>query len=147
MVFAADSWNGNASQTVQQPAPTLSAADDQFADPAIVLSSTDGTGSPPGGQPHWLKSIQQLTEIESSPIKQPSTTQPLYPMPSMYSRQPVTHSRMPFAQNVHMNQPGRLIVGGSCRFGQYQQQILVIVLDSFVLFIFYMISFFDFLCA
>ncbi|XP_067937151.1 mucin-4-like [Watersipora subatra] len=104
------SWNGS-SQTPHQPIQTHSSLDEQFADPAIVsgcLSLTDASGSPPGVQPHWLKSIQQLTEMDSSPVKQPSTSQP-HAMPSvqpMYNRAPTTHSRMPFAQNLHMSQPG-----------------------------------------
>lgn len=109
----AGSWNGNTSQTLQQPIPTANSVEDQFTDPAIVsgcLSATDASGSPPGMQPHWLRSIQQLTEIDSSPIKQPTSTQPVHPMPNnvpaMYSRQPATHSRMPFAQNLHLSQPG-----------------------------------------
>lgn len=103
-----DSWNGHSQQ---QSMPTNgSGVDDQFSDPAIVSGclSSDGSGSPPGVQPHWLKSIQQLTEVESSPVKQPSSTQPIHSMsnmPLMYGRQPATHSRMPFAQNSSVQMP------------------------------------------
>lgn len=116
LCFYLASWNGN----ISQPQHTVLgghavSVDDQFADPAIVsgcLSSTETSSSPPGVQPHWLKSIQQLTEFESSPVKQPSLTSQqlshsMPNMPSMYNRQPATAniSRMPFAQNIqHISQ-------------------------------------------
>lgn len=102
------SWNGNGGQTQPQQLPVTT--DDDFTDPAIVsgcLSSTNSNDSPPSAQPHWLRSIQQLTEIESSPVKHASQpAHPMPPVPSMYTRQPATHSRMSFAQNTQLNQPG-----------------------------------------
>lgn len=110
------SWNGNVSQPQQMPGVSSSSLDDQFTDPAIVSGclSTDNGNSPSATQPHWLKSIQQLTEMDSfPPMKLPqASTQPLHntmpSMPSVY-RQPATHSRMPFAQNLLMGQSGQLI--------------------------------------
>ena len=96
-----------------------SALDDQFSDPAIVSGclSSDTSNSPPSAQPHWLRSIQQLTENDSSPVKPPVTTQQqVPPLPhTLPFRQPQTHSRMPFAQNIHLNQPGKLLFYFSVR--------------------------------
>lgn len=88
----------------------MSPFDDQFSDPAIVSGclSTDFTNSPTS-QPHWLKSIQQLTDSDNMTSKLQATGalghQFQQPPHSGY-RSTATHSRMPFAQNTHINQTG-----------------------------------------
>jgi len=110
------SWGESLSQQTSNNSGS-SALDDQFSDPAIVSGclSSDTSNSPPSVQPHWLRSIQQLTEIDS-PVKPAGSTQQQQQMPpplphTLPFRQPQTHSRMPFAQNIHLNQPGHITSG------------------------------------
>ena len=104
------SWNDSLQHHTSSSVGS-SALDDQFSDPAIVSGclSRDTSNSPPSAQPHWLRSIQQLTENDSSPVKPPVTTQQqVPPLPhTLPFRQPQTHRSMPFAQNIHLNQPGK----------------------------------------
>lgn len=103
------SWNGSTMQTQL----SSSSLDDQFADPAIVsgcLSTDSMSRSPPSSQPHWIKSIQQLTETDTTPARhlQQNVSQSMHSSqpPSATAFRPNTHSRMPFAQNMHINQQG-----------------------------------------
>lgn len=93
------SWNG-----------TPSNIDDQFLDPAIISGclSSDNTNSPGGlQQNNWLKSFHHLADNDMS-NKQSSSSHMLHSQshPHGFRSANMSHSRMPFAQNLHMSQPG-----------------------------------------
>lgn len=109
------SWNGTSN---------IHSGDDQFSDPAIVSGCLSGerSASPPGPQPHWMKSIQQLTEVNSASVN-PHLTQPQQHQAPNNFRQPATHSRMPFAQNMHINQTSKPLI---CRLLYYLNTTMVV---------------------